>query len=218
VDLRLNEYEVRTLGALVEKQISTPDYYPLTLNALISACNQKNNRQPAVSWDESTISRALDALREKNLAYVFYGSESRTAKYGHLFPKAFDLSPPEVAVLCVLMLRGPQTAGEIRSRSGYLHNFGSLDEVETILEGLVARETDPIVARLPRQPGTKEPRYAHLLSGEPPAVLIEAASDATAARAPSGERIAQLEAEVRALREELTALREQFMAFREQFG
>ena len=122
----LNEYELRALGALVEKQISTPDYYPMTLNALVNACNQKNHRDPVVSYDETIVAKALDGLREKNLAYVFHGSESRTPKYGHLFPKAFDLSEAEVPLVCVLILRGPQTSGELRSRTQHLRGFESL--------------------------------------------------------------------------------------------
>jgi len=170
VETILNEYEARVVGSLIEKQMTTPDYYPLTLNALTHACNQKNNRDPVVAYDEPTVQRALDSLREKKLAYVFTGSESRVPKYGHLFPKSYDLSPPEVAALCVLLLRGPQTVGEIRGRTGNLHQFESLAEVEVTLQGLMTREAGPLVARLPPPAGAKEPRYAHLLSGE---VLLE---------------------------------------------
>ena len=160
----LNEYELRALGALVEKQISTPDYYPMTLNALVNACNQKNHRDPVVSYDETIVAKALDGLREKNLAYVFHGSEARAPKYGQLFPKAFDLSEAEIPLMCVLILRGPQTSGELRSRTQHLRSFGSLAEVETLLQGLSLRD-DPLVVRLPRQPGSRESRFAHLLGG-----------------------------------------------------
>lgn len=219
MDNKLNEYEVRVLGALVEKQITTPDYYPLTLNALIQACNQKNNRQPVVSYDEETVRRALDGLREKKIAYVFHGAESRVPKYGHLFPKAYDLAPPEVAILCVLMLRGPQTVGELRGRTANMHNFATLAEVEAVLEALIAREGEPLAARLPRLPGTKEPRYAHLLSGEveveaiePRAVVLSTAADRAAQ-----DRITKVEEELQELRRELSELKEQFAAFKRQF-
>ena len=213
----LNEYEARVVGSLIEKQMTTPDYYPLTLNALTHACNQKNNRDPVVAYDEPTVQRALDSLREKKLAYVFTGSESRVPKYGHLFPKAYDLSPPEVAALCVLLLRGPQTVGEIRGRTGNLHQFESLAEVEVTLQGLMTREAGPLVARLPPPAGAKEPRYAHLLSGE---VLLEElrapASASETARA-GAERITKLESELDALRREVDELRRQFGEFRKQF-
>src|SRR5437879_9693253 len=166
MDQKLTAVEVRVLGSLIEKEITTPDYYPLTLNALTNACNQISNRDPVVSFDEQTVMRALDSLREKKLAYVFHGSESRVPKYGHLFPEAFDLAPPEVAVLCVLLLRGPQTPGEIRGRTGRLHEFASLSEVETTLHELSIKEPQPLVLKLPRQTGSRESRYAHLLSGE----------------------------------------------------
>lgn len=216
----LNEFEVRVLGALVEKQITTPDYYPLSLNAIINACNQKSSRDPVVSYDEQTVMRALDDLREKNLVYVFHGAEARVPKYGHIFPKSFDLNPQEVAVMCVLMLRGPQTAGEIRQRATPLHNFDSLAEVETTLQGLISREPQPLVARLPRQAGMKESRCAHLLSGpvevEMSEVAPRAESAATRTRS-ENERLARLEEDVRTLREEVAALRQQLLDFRRQF-
>src|SRR5262249_49254549 len=164
VDVMLNEYELRALSALVEKQIATPDYYPMTLNALVNACNQKNHRDPVVSYDETTVARALDSLREKNLAYVFHGSEARAPKYGHLFPTAFDLSEAEVPLICVLTLRGPQTSGELRSRTQHLRSFESLAEVESLLQGLSLRD-NPLIVKLPRQPGSRESRFAHLIGG-----------------------------------------------------
>lgn len=216
----LNECELRVLGALVEKQISTPDYYPVTLNALTNACNQKNHRDPVVAYEEPTVVRALDGLREKKLAYTFHGSESRVPKYGHLFPKAFDLTAPELAVLCVLMLRGPQTPGELRSRTAHLHNFESLTQVESTLQGLLGRESEPLIVKLPRQPGTKESRYAHLLAGEMKVEEVEAAprpEPATLRVRAENERIAKLEEETASLRQELAELRQQFADFKKQF-
>src|SRR5918998_394468 len=161
----LNEEEARVLGALVEKQIATPEYYPLTLNALTAACNQKNNRHPVVSYDEATVELAVESLRQKNLAYVFYGAGSRVPKYKHVAAENLQLNPQELALTCVLLLRGPQTLGELRERSGRLHEFASLEEVEATLNALATRE-EPVVLRLARRPGQKEARYAHLLSGE----------------------------------------------------
>lgn len=220
MDVILNEIEARVMGSLVEKKLTTPDYYPLTLNALTNACNQTSNRDPVVSFDEQTVMRALDALREKKLAYVFHGAESRVPKYGHLFPEAFDLTPPEVAVLCVLLLRGAQTPGEIRGRTGRLHEFASSSEVETTLHDLSLKEPQPLVLKLPRQTGSRESRYAHLLSGEIEIQESEAAPRpaSTASKAHGGnERLAQLEEEVKSLRQELTELREQWLAFKRQF-
>ena len=165
----LNEAEVRVLGSLVEKQVTTPDYYPLTLNALVHACNQLSNRDPVVQYDERDVAEAVDTLRLKNLIYIFYGADSRVPKYKHMMREVYGLSPQELAAMCVLMLRGPQTVGEIRGRTGRLYEFADLGEVEETLEGL-ARRDGPLVAKLPRQAGRKEARYAHLLSG---AVTVE---------------------------------------------
>jgi hypothetical protein len=219
VNTTLNEYELRTLGALVEKQISTPDYYPMTLNALVNACNQKNHRDPVVSYDEATVAKALDSLRVKNLAYVFHGSEARAAKYGNLFPKVFDLSEAEVPLMCVLILRGPQTPGELRSRTQHLRGFESLAEVETLLQGLSLRE-EPLIVKLPRQPGSRESRFAHLLGGPVEMEQREIAPRATTSVQPSqaeNERIAKLEEETASLRQELNELKQQFADFRKQF-
>src|SRR6185437_15986882 len=153
------------LGSLIEKQVTTPEYYPLTLNALTLACNQKNNRNPVTAYSENQVADAVESLREKNLAYVFYGSTSRVPKYKHVMPEVMHLSHPEGALMCVLMLRGAQTLGELRGNGGRLHDLASLEEVETTLNGLISRD-EPLVARLPRQPGQKEGRFAHLLSGE----------------------------------------------------
>src|SRR6185436_17715803 len=161
----LNATEIRVLGSLIEKQISTPDYYPLTLNALTNACNQLTNRDPVVAFDESTVVRAIEGLREKRLATLFAGQESRVAKYKHTLTDALLLTPAEVALLTVLMLRGSQTIGELRSRSERLFTFDTLPEVEETLNALANREPQPLVTKLPRQPGTKESRYAQLLGG-----------------------------------------------------
>lgn len=215
----LNEVEVRVVGALVEKQVTTPEYYPLTLNALVNACNQISNRDPVVNYDEQTVARALESLRAKNLVYVFYGSDSRVPKYKHMLASVHELSPAELAAMCVLMLRGPQTVGEVRGRTGRLYAFADLSEVEATLEGLAQRE-EPLVLRLPRQPGRKEARYAHLLAGTPdieearPEPRVEPAVREVRAE---NERIARLEGEVESLRAEVTELRRQLEEFRKLF-
>src|ERR1051325_2706137 len=163
----LTENEVRVLGALIEKQITTPEYYPLTLNSLTAACNQKNNRNPVMSLSESEVERALDSLRDKNLAYVFHGSTSRVPKYKHVAPEVLQLNPTELAVMCVLMLSGPQTVGEIRTRGSRLYDFKGMEEVDEALHGLSTRESDTLVVKLPRQAGQKDARFAHLLAGQP---------------------------------------------------
>src|SRR5687768_16182687 len=160
----LTEVEARVLGSLVEKQLTTPEYYPLTLNALTAACNQKSNRDPVMSLDETAILAAIDSLRDKNLVYLFYGSSSRAVKYKHMLPGVFELEPPAVAVMTLLLLRGPQTVGELRGRSDRLHEFSGLGEVQEALDDLAGRD-EPLVLKLERQPGQKEARYAHLLSG-----------------------------------------------------
>src|SRR5205085_7057596 len=151
----LTPTEVRVLGSLIEKQITTPEYYPLTLNSLTAACNQKNNRNPVTTLTESEVDEALYSLREKNLAYVFHGSTSRVPKYKHVAPENLQLNPAELAAMCVLMLSGPQTVGEIRTRGTRLHNFAGLDEVDETLHALSTRETEPLVTKLPRQAGQK---------------------------------------------------------------
>ena len=216
----LNEYELRAIGALVEKQIATPDYYPMTLNALVNACNQKNHRDPVVSYDETIVARALDSLREKNLAYIFHGSEARAPKYGHLFPKAFDLGETEVPLMCVLILRGPQTSGELRSRTQHLRSFESLAEVETLLQGLSLRD-NPLIVKLPRQPGSRESRFAHLLGGpvemEQREVPPHQATSAQQTQV-GADKIARLEEEIASLRLELSELRRQFAEFKSELG
>jgi uncharacterized protein YceH (UPF0502 family) len=220
VNATLNEYELRALGAMVEKHIATPDYYPMTLNALVNACNQKNHRDPVVSYDETIVAKALDGLREKNLAYVFHGSEARAPKYGHLFPKAFDLSEAETPLMCVLILRGPQTSGELRSRTQHLRSFGSLAEVETLLQGLSLRDM-PLVVKLPRQPGSRESRFAHLLGGPVEMEQIEAPphlAPSVLQRHSENDKIAKLEEEIASLRMELSDLKQQFAELKRELG
>lgn len=217
----LNAVEVRVLGALVEKEITTPEYYPLTLNSLTTACNQKSNRYPVVDFDEKTVVRALESLRDKGLARQVSGMDMRVPKHYHLFDDKLGLTRPQVAALCVLMLRGPQTVGEIRGRSGRLHEFADLSEVEAGLAALAERAEGPLVAQLARQPGRKESRYAHLLMGQPQEDEQEDEGgpvDAAAVEVRAeNERIAALEERVRELASELVTLREEFARFKEQF-
>ncbi len=216
----LSPNEVRVLGSLVEKAVTTPDYYPLTLNSLTLACNQLTNRDPVVSFDETTVVRALDGLREKRLASVFSGAESRVAKYKHSLPDALLLTPGEVGLLCVLMLRGPQTLAELRTRTERFQPFDSLTEIEEALQALATRQPQPLVIKLPRHPGTKEPRYAHLLSG--PVEVAATGSNppvepATLVVRGENDRIAKLEEETASLRREIAELRQQLAEFRKQF-
>lgn len=217
--LHLSENEVRVLGSLIEKQITTPEYYPLTLNSLTAACNQKNNRNPVTSLTESEVDDALYTLRDKNLAYVFHGSTSRVPKYKHVAPEVLQLKPPELAAMCVLMLSGPQTVGEIRTRGSRLYEFSGLDEVEETLRSLSARDTDTLVMKLPRQPGQKEARFAHLLSGEPEVEAIaEASTTSRAERRPNdADRVAKLEEQLQALADQVEGLAAQFEEFKKQF-
>jgi uncharacterized protein YceH (UPF0502 family) len=217
VELQLDEAEVRVLGALLEKEITTPEYYPLSLNALVNACNQKSNREPVVSYDEETVLRAMDGLREKGLAVVSTGRESRVPKYLQRFSEKFNFDRRELAVLCVLLLRGPQTPGELRGRTQRLHEFDDLDAVEATLTRLMERDPDPMVKRLARQPGTKESRYAHLFGGDVADVFAGAPAEHTLDRHAGDDRVARLEEEVRGLREELADIRTQFAEFRKQF-
>jgi uncharacterized protein YceH (UPF0502 family) len=206
----LTDIEARVLGSLIEKQVTTPEYYPLTLNALTLACNQKNNRNPVTSYSENQVADAIESLREKNLAYVFYGSSSRVPKYKHVMPEVMHLSHPELALMCVLMLRGAQTLGELRGNGGRLHEFSSLEEVEETLNGLISREPEPLVVRLPRQLGQKDGRFAHLLSGE---VSVEAVSEperVVLRRAGLDERVESLAAEVEKLKAQFEEFRKQF--------
>jgi len=200
VEHTLNDTEVRVLGSLIEKEITTPDYYPLSLNALMAACNQSSNRNPVVHFDESTVARAADSLREKKLVHQVDRIESRVTKYRHVLYEAMTLGRPAIAVLCVLMLRGPQTIGEVRTRTNRLYDFSSLEEVETTLSSLISAEP-PLIVRLPRQTGQKEVRYAHLLSG---AVDLSQAEPE-----PELDRIGKLEKEVEDLKRQFAEFRKQ---------
>lgn len=211
----LTETEVRVLGSLIEKQLTTPEYYPLTLNALAAACNQKSNRDPVMSLGETEIMAAVDRLRDENLVYLFYGSGSRTVKYKHMLPSVFEVDAAGVAVMAVLLLRGPQTIGEIRERTGRMHEFGDLNEVQATLDGL-SRRDEPLIVKLERQPGQKEARYAHLLSGEVDASKVIAANERSAPVG-SNERIEKLESEIERLSREFGEFRSMFEEFRKQF-
>jgi uncharacterized protein len=217
VDFILRPAEVRVLGSLLEKDITTPEYYPLTLNALLNACNQKSNRDPMASYDEAAVTNALEALKARGFVTIVTGAGNRVPKYAHRISDRLNLGRRELALMCELMVRGPQTLGELRTHAARMYDFSDLDEVEACLNGMMERDGDPLVARLPRQPGTKEERYAHLLSGEPalvaPADVVVAASSASSGT----NRMSQLETEVAALRAEVHALKEQFERFQKQF-
>lgn len=211
----LNAIEARVLGALIEKDITTPDYYPLSLNALVNACNQKSNRDPVMSLDENAVRDALYSLNEKGLAGAVSSADSRVSKYEHRLQEKFNLARGETAILCVLLLRGPQTPGELRGRTERMFSFNDLSDVQSALQRLMQRE-DALVKMLARQPGTKEARYAHLLCGEVEGG--EAASEAVVTSASlDGSRITRLEIEVGNLKSEIAALRQQLEDFRKQF-
>lgn len=211
----LSETEARVVGCLVEKHLTTPEYYPLTLNALVAACNQKTNREPIVNYDEQTVERALESLREKNLVYIFYGSSSRVPKYKHMLPSVYELDEREVAVVSVLMLRGAQTIGELNQRTSRLYEFSGLNEISETLDGLEKRD-EPIVVKLERQIGHKEARFAHLLSG---AIDMEAMSNLreVSSSQTRNDRIAELEREIENLRSEFNLFRQEFEDFKKQF-
>lgn len=218
MDCILNDIEVRVLGSLIEKELTTPEYYPLSLNALTNACNQKSNRDPAMSLSEEEVVRALDSLRFKQLA-VLSADGGRVPKYRHLMAEKSRLMPAELAIICELLVRGPQTVGELRTRGERMHPFGDLAAVEEVLQELLVRET-PLIALLPRQPGRKEGRYAQLFSGIP-----ENSEESSEARpeparqrvVAENERIAKLEADVASLREEILDLRRMMEEFKKQF-
>jgi uncharacterized protein YceH (UPF0502 family) len=224
VNILLNEVECRVLGSLIEKEITTPEYYPLSLNALVNACNQKSNRDPVMNLDEAAVRQALHSLDGQSLVRSVSASDSRVTKYEQRLQEAFNFYRHEIAILCVLLLRGPQTPGELRTRAERMHPFDDLSAVQSSLQHLMKREP-PLVKVLPRQPGTKEARYAHLLSGDveafEPKPDVEAHATTTSA---DGERIAHLEREVAALRngvadsqKEVADLKQQFADFRKQF-
>ncbi|MBI5214902.1 MAG: YceH family protein [Ignavibacteriae bacterium] len=218
--LLLNEIEVRVLGSLIEKEICTPDYYPMTLNALANACNQKNNRDPIVNYEETTVVRGLDSLRDKSLVAMVTGAGMRVPKYRQKITEVLALTEQQVAVMDILMLRGPQTVGELRNRGSVLFAFQSLDEVEAVLQTLMERTPDVLVATLPRLAGQKETRFAHLLCGEPQIVQSNVTLPPEPARVQvlsENERITKLETTVLSLQTQMEELKNQFANFRKQF-
>ncbi|HEV2988328.1 MAG TPA: YceH family protein [Candidatus Angelobacter sp.] len=212
----LNHAEARVLGSLIEKDITTPDYYPLSLNALINACNQKSNREPVLTLDEETVRLALRNLQEKKLAGPVSGADSRVTKYEHRLQEVFNFDRRETAILCVLLLRGPQTPGELRGRTERMHRFDDLSEVQSALQSLMQREP-PIAKVLPRQPGTKEARYMHLFCGDVEPVEMAASSATAASSEIDLERIERLENEVASLRKEIADLKQQFEDLQTEF-
>jgi hypothetical protein len=212
--VELTAEEQRVLGALIEKQYTTPDVYPMTMNGLITACNQSSNRNPVVSYDESVVQRALDGLREKGLTRVVHSPSNRATKYRQVLDEAWALEREEQAVLCVLLLRGPQTVGELRGRTDRLYPFASLEAVQEALDRLATRHEEPFVARGERQPGQKEIRYYHLL-GQSAAIDVpttpRAAAAVTAASSALAEEVQQLRAELDQLRREFEELRDQLL-------
>ncbi|HEV2523037.1 MAG TPA: YceH family protein [Candidatus Acidoferrales bacterium] len=214
----ISAVEARVLGSLIEKELTTPEYYPLSLNALVNACNQKSNREPAMNLDEETVRDALRSLEKKDFAGPADNFESRVAKYEHHLQEAFNFTRPETAIFCELLLRGSQTPGELRSRADRMHKFDDLGVVSTTLRKLMEREP-PLVKILPRQPGTKEARYTHLLCGDVETKRPEAESPVTPTKsaAPDGERLASLEAQVEKLQSDVADMRQQFANFRKQF-
>ncbi len=205
----LTEEQARVLGALIEKEITTPDYYPLSMNALLNACNQKSNREPVTELDEDTVRQALHGLDDKGLAGAVRGSEARVTKYEHRFSEAYNFGRREVAVLCVLLLRGPQTPGELRGRTERLYSFDELSDVQSTLQKLIDRDP-PLVKVLPRQPGTKESRYMHLFCGDRffPEAIPESGLPANALPRESEARLSLLEEQIAALKREVAELRE----------
>jgi uncharacterized protein YceH (UPF0502 family) len=223
-DIHLSEVAARVLGALVEKEITTPEYYPLSLNALVNACNQKTNREPVMNLDEDAVTAALRSLSELELAGAADTNDSRVRKYEHRLGEVFNSTRPETAVLCVLLLRGAQTPGEIRGRGDRLYHFEELSDVQGALQKLMQREP-ALVKVLARRAGTKESRYVHLMCGdvedlavvEAAAVAREHVAGVSSIQAGEGGRIARLESEVAELRSEVAELRQQLALFRKQF-
>jgi uncharacterized protein len=213
----LTDIEIRVLGSLIEKDITTPDYYPLSLNALVNACNQKNNRDPVMTLDEDSVSDALATLQEKRLAGPASGADSRVTKYEHRLQEVFNFDRREIAILCVLLLRGPQTPGELRSRTERMYRFEALDDIVSTLDRLSQRQP-PLAAVLPRQPGTKESRYMQLFSGDNVARAPSPADSAhTSSRSSDDDRLTHLENEVLELKRELAEMQQQLDSFRKQF-
>ena len=218
--LQLTPIEARILGALIEKELTTPEYYPLTFNALLLACSQKSNRDPVMSPDEETLGSGIYSLQDKQLLESFSGATARALKYRERLIARLGLTPPERAILCELLLRGAQTPGELRARASRMHPFTTAEEVLSALSSLAARTPDPLVTELPRQPGQKEARFAHLLGDQPPAAPAESplpAPAAVAAAQNEAARLKDLGARVAALEAELSDLRAEFRAFKAQF-
>ncbi|MHC1698099.1 MAG: YceH family protein [Geobacteraceae bacterium] len=218
MNMTLDDIEARVLGSLIEKELTTPEYYPLSLNALTNACNQKSNRDPVMALAEEEVVRALDSLRLKQLV-VLSAEGGRVPKYRHLLAEKLGLIPAEQAIICELLVRGPQTVGELRTRGERMHPFGGLAAVEEVLQELMQREK-PLIALLPRQPGRKEGRYAQLFSGMPDVAVEEQRAAPEAARvrmAAENDRIARLETEVTTLRDEVADLRRIMDEFKRQF-
>jgi uncharacterized protein YceH (UPF0502 family) len=217
VNLVLNEVQARVLGALLEKEITTPEYYPLSLNALVNACKQKSNRDPVMNLEEDSVRAALRALDDNSLARSVSAADSRVTKYEHRLQEAFNFDRREAAIFCELLLRGPQTPGELRSRAERMHHFDDLDEVQSALQRLMSRQP-PLVKVLARQPGTKESRYVHLLLGN-----VEPANSSAVHETPvvtsreNADKFSRLESEVAELRKDIADLKQQFAAFRKQF-
>jgi uncharacterized protein YceH (UPF0502 family) len=216
VNIILSDIEARVLGCLVEKEITTPEYYPLSLNALVNACNQKSNRDPLMHLEEDAVRQALRALGEQTLARSASG-DSRVAKYEHRLADTFNFTRPETAIVCELLLRGPQTPGELRSRAERMHPFEDLNMVHSTLKHLMEREP-PLVKVLPRQAGNKEARYVHLLSGDVEVRESQPVREvAVSSTAPENTRISELESEIASLQKEIAELKRQFAEFRKQF-
>jgi len=217
VNITLNEVECRILGSLLEKEVTTPEYYPLSLNAVVNACNQKSNRDPVMNLDEGVVRQTLRSLEGQALVRSVSPADSRVTKYEHRLQEAFNFYRHEIAILSLLLLRGPQTPGELRSRSERMHSFDDLSAVQSSLQHLMRREP-PLVKPLPRQPGTKETRYAHLLSGDvaqaEPELKVKAD---TLDRSVDGDRVRQLEEEIARLKNEVADLKQEFAQFRKQF-
>ena len=218
MNILLNEMEARVLGALLEKEITTPDYYPLSLNSLVNACNQKSNRDPVMNVDEDSIRDALRTLQDNSLARSVSAVDSRVTKYEHRLQEAFNFDRREAALFCELLVRGPQTAGELRTRAERMHPFDDLSETQSALQRLMNREP-PLVKVLARQPGTKESRYMHLLSGdENPVGSTAGRREVPAAvEAEKMDGFARLSTEMAELRRDVAELKQQFAAFRKQF-
>lgn len=206
----LSAEEQRVLGALMEKAKTTPEYYPLTLNALVAACNQKTSRKPVVNYDDSTVITTLDTLRKKGLVSTVTGGSSRVTKYRHNFAVVYPIIPAEVTVICLLLLRGPQTPGELNTNSGRMYAFESLEEVQSILDNLANAEP-PYVRQLPKRPGQKEARYMHLLGGGEPPEEDEGDIQETASSAELASRLSKVEAELATLRAEFDKLMQELM-------